>query len=36
MEELGIDTVPVLVGPVSLLLLGKSADGVQETSTASA
>jgi 5-methyltetrahydropteroyltriglutamate--homocysteine methyltransferase len=30
MEELGIDTVPVLVGPVSLLLLGKSADGVAE------
>src|ERR671919_2539147 len=30
MEELGIDTVPVLVGPVSLLLLGKSADGVPE------
>jgi 5-methyltetrahydropteroyltriglutamate--homocysteine methyltransferase len=28
MEELGIDTVPVIVGPVSLLLLGKSADGV--------
>jgi 5-methyltetrahydropteroyltriglutamate--homocysteine methyltransferase len=30
MEELGIDTVPVLVGPVSLLLLGKSAEGVPE------
>src|SRR3954471_10793462 len=30
MEELGIDTVPVIVGPVSLLLLGKSADGVPE------
>ena len=30
LEELGIDTVPVLVGPVSLLLLGKSADGVAE------
>ena len=30
MEELGIDTVPVLVGPVSFLLLGKSADGVAE------
>src|SRR3954447_2553710 len=30
MEELGIDTVPVIVGPVSLLLLGKSADGVAE------
>src|SRR5215216_415491 len=28
MEELGIDTVPVIVGPVSFLLLGKSADGV--------
>jgi 5-methyltetrahydropteroyltriglutamate--homocysteine methyltransferase len=27
MEELGIDTVPVIVGPVSFLLLGKSADG---------
>ena len=30
MQELGIDTVPVLVGPVSFLLLGKSADGVDE------
>lgn len=30
MEEAGIDTVPVLIGPVSLLLLGKSADGVPE------
>src|ERR671911_783407 len=30
MQELGVDTVPVLVGPVSLLLLGKSADGVPE------
>jgi 5-methyltetrahydropteroyltriglutamate--homocysteine methyltransferase len=30
MDKLGIDTVPVLVGPVSLLLLGKSADGVPE------
>jgi len=30
MAELGIDTVPVLVGPVSFLLLGKSADGVDE------
>jgi 5-methyltetrahydropteroyltriglutamate--homocysteine methyltransferase len=30
MEELGLDTVPVLVGPVSLLLLGKPADGVSE------
>src|SRR3954468_12883996 len=28
MEELGIDTVPVIVGPVSFLLLGKAADGV--------
>jgi 5-methyltetrahydropteroyltriglutamate--homocysteine methyltransferase len=28
MEELGIDTVPVIVGPVSFLLLGKSANGV--------
>jgi 5-methyltetrahydropteroyltriglutamate--homocysteine methyltransferase len=27
MEELGIDTVPVIVGPASFLLLGKSADG---------
>ncbi len=30
MEDLGIDTVPVLIGPVSFLLLGKSADGVDE------
>ena len=30
MQELGLDTVPVLVGPVSLLLLGKSADGVPD------
>jgi 5-methyltetrahydropteroyltriglutamate--homocysteine methyltransferase len=30
MEELGIDTVPVLVGPVSFLLLSKPADGVSE------
>jgi 5-methyltetrahydropteroyltriglutamate--homocysteine methyltransferase len=30
MEELGIDTVPVLLGPVSFLLLGKSGDGVPE------
>jgi 5-methyltetrahydropteroyltriglutamate--homocysteine methyltransferase len=30
MEELGIDTVPVIVGPVSFLLLGKAADGVPE------
>src|SRR5262245_48450912 len=28
MEELGIDTVPVLVGPVSFLLLSKLAEGV--------
>ncbi len=27
MEELGIDTVPVILGPVSFLLLAKSADG---------
>src|SRR5215218_9674466 len=30
MQELGIDTVPVIVGPVSFLLLGKVADGVPE------
>ena len=30
MEELGIDTVPVIVGPVSFLLLGKAADGTPE------
>jgi len=30
MQELGIDTVPAIVGPVSFLLLGKSADGVPE------
>jgi 5-methyltetrahydropteroyltriglutamate--homocysteine methyltransferase len=30
MEELGIDTMPVLLGPLSFLLLGKSADGVAE------
>ena len=30
MEEVGIDTVPVLVGPVSFLLLSKAADGVPE------
>ena len=30
MAELGIDTVPVLVGPVSFLLLSKLADGVSE------
>jgi len=29
-RALGIETVPVLVGPVSFLLLGKSADGVAE------
>jgi 5-methyltetrahydropteroyltriglutamate--homocysteine methyltransferase len=30
MEELGIDTVPVLIGPVSFLLLSKPADGADE------
>jgi 5-methyltetrahydropteroyltriglutamate--homocysteine methyltransferase len=30
MEEVGIDTVPVLIGPVSFLLLSKPADGVSE------
>src|SRR5215211_6497037 len=30
MEECGIDTVPVLIGPVSFLLLSKPADGVSE------
>jgi 5-methyltetrahydropteroyltriglutamate--homocysteine methyltransferase len=30
MEELGVDTVPVIVGPVSLLLLGKAAEGVPD------
>jgi len=30
MAELGIDTVPVLIGPVSFLLLSKPADGVAE------
>jgi 5-methyltetrahydropteroyltriglutamate--homocysteine methyltransferase len=30
MEELGIDTVPVLVGPVSFLLLAKPGEGVAE------
>jgi 5-methyltetrahydropteroyltriglutamate--homocysteine methyltransferase len=30
MEELGIDTIPVLIGPVSFLLLSKPADGVDE------
>ncbi len=31
MEEVGIDTVPVLIGPVSFLLLSKHADGVPES-----
>src|SRR5256885_15656981 len=30
MEEVGVDTVPVLIGPVSFLLLSKPADGVYE------
>ena len=30
MEEVGVDTVPVLVGPVSFLLLSKPAEGVSE------
>ncbi len=30
MEEAGVDTVPVLIGPVSFLLLSKPADGVDE------
>jgi 5-methyltetrahydropteroyltriglutamate--homocysteine methyltransferase len=30
MEEAGIDTVPVLIGPVSFLLLSKPADGVSD------
>ncbi len=30
MEEVGVDTVPVILGPVSFLLLGKSAEGVPE------
>jgi 5-methyltetrahydropteroyltriglutamate--homocysteine methyltransferase len=30
MEEVGIDAVPVLIGPVSFLLLSKPADGVSE------
>jgi 5-methyltetrahydropteroyltriglutamate--homocysteine methyltransferase len=30
MEEVGIDTIPVLIGPVSFLLLSKPADGVSE------
>src|SRR6202011_2848615 len=29
-EELGLSTVPVLIGPVSFLLLSKPADGVAE------
>src|SRR3954452_6830271 len=31
MEEAGVDTVPVLIGPVSFLLLSKPADGVDES-----
>jgi 5-methyltetrahydropteroyltriglutamate--homocysteine methyltransferase len=31
MEEVGVDTVPVLIGPVSFLLLSKPADGVDES-----
>ena len=31
MEEVGIDTIPVLVGPVSFLLLSKPADGAPES-----
>ena len=30
MEEVGIDTVPVLIGPVSFLLLSKPAEGASE------
>jgi 5-methyltetrahydropteroyltriglutamate--homocysteine methyltransferase len=30
MEEVGIDTIPVLIGPVSFLLLSKPADGSPE------
>jgi 5-methyltetrahydropteroyltriglutamate--homocysteine methyltransferase len=30
MEEVGIDTIPVLIGPVSFLLLSKPAEGVDE------
>jgi 5-methyltetrahydropteroyltriglutamate--homocysteine methyltransferase len=30
MEEVGIDTIPVLIGPVSFLLLSKPADGVPD------
>ena len=33
MEELGIDTVPVLIGPVSFLLLSKLAEARRATST---
>lgn len=29
--QLGVDTVPVLVGPVSYLLLSKPAKGVEKT-----
>lgn len=29
--QLGIDTVPVLIGPVSYLLLSKLANGVQKS-----
>jgi 5-methyltetrahydropteroyltriglutamate--homocysteine methyltransferase len=31
MEEAGVDTIPVLVGPVSFLLLSKPADGAPES-----
>src|SRR3954468_6941110 len=30
MEQVGIDTIPVLIGPVSFLLLSKPADGIDE------
>src|SRR5262249_55261222 len=30
MEEVGIDTIPVLIGPVSFLLLSKPGDGIDE------
>jgi 5-methyltetrahydropteroyltriglutamate--homocysteine methyltransferase len=30
MEEVGVDTIPVLIGPVSFLLLSKPADGVPD------
>jgi 5-methyltetrahydropteroyltriglutamate--homocysteine methyltransferase len=33
MEEVGIDTVPVLIGPVSFLLLSKAADGAPDRFT---